>query len=131
MFANFKKLDFLKTQLGEFSGSGNLIRLEKLISQLSGILFCVEKRIFEFEKKLVFCCLLSKFQILNFSYFPNFKKLDFAKTQLAEGVRFREKYSSREVDIAVFRIFFRLEEHKLEFEFLLLPSFVQIPDFNF
>ena len=44
IFPNFKKLDFVKTQLGDFSGSGNQIPLEKLISQLFGILFCVEKR---------------------------------------------------------------------------------------
>ena len=51
--------------------------------------------------------LLSFVQIpdFKFSYFPNFKKLDFAKTQLAEGVRFREKYSSREADITAFRDF--------------------------
>ena len=50
------------------SGSGKNTRLEKLISQLSGIFVCVEKRICEFEKLFFFCCLLSKFQISNFDF---------------------------------------------------------------
>ena len=45
------------------SGSGKNTRLEKLISQLSGILCCVEERKLEFEKYC--CCLLAKFHVLD------------------------------------------------------------------